>query len=384
MKEYSNKTIRVLQVAYDLTMGGVPSDIMYPARLLDKNDVTFDVLLTSNTEGFYDDEFRKYGTIFRIPVRRGRNKLIRAIQIFTEPIRIYFKAKSFLKSKQGYYDAIHCRNFPFNAPCIAAAHKAGIPIRIAHSHVSAPPYERPHTALYNKISQKIIKKHATICLGVTEGALKYMIGNGKGYVIKNPTVNLSKFDPQKYEYMDHRDIRLIMVGSIEERKNQMFGVSVLRELINSGREASMTIIGYPIFPETRYLEKVQAFVKDNSLEKQVTFLPKDSDVAKALAESDVMLIPSLQEGLPNVALEAQAMGVPCFVSTDVERICNCGLCEFIPLADGSRKWAEAIISLADRTGLRKTFIDMSSWDNMEVSKFHLRIWHGENPYENRT
>ena len=381
MNEQNNNKIRVLQVAYDLTMGGVPSDIMYPARLLDKNDVEFDVLLTSDTEGFYDEEFRKYGTIYRIPVKRGRNKLIRALQVFIEPIRIYYRVKAFLKSKQGYYDAIHCRNFPFNAPCVAAAHKANIPVRIAHSHVSAPSYERPHIALYNSISRKIIRKHATICLGVTEGALRYMIGEGKGYVIKNPTVNLSKFDPQKYEYTEHSDIRLIMVGSIEARKNQMFGVSVLKELLNMGKAAELTIIGYNIFPETGYLEKVQEYIKENKIERHVTFLPKDSDVAKALAESDVMLIPSLQEGLPNVALEAQAMGVPCFVSTDVERICDCGLCEFLSLANGSYKWAEAIISLSERTGLKKTFIDMSSWDNLEVSKFHLRIWRGENPYE---
>lgn len=381
MKEQENKKIRVLQVAYDLTMGGVPSDIMYPARLLDKNDVEFDVLLTSNTEGFYDEEFRKYGNIYRIPVKRGRNKLIRALQVFIEPVRIYYRTKAFLKSRKGYYDAVHCRNFPFNAPCISAAHKAGIPVRIAHSHVSAPSYERPHIAIYNSISRRTIKKHATICLGVTKGALKYMIGNGKGYVIKNPTVNLSKFDPNKYEYKEHSEIRIIMVGSIEARKNQMFGVNVLKELLNMGREAKLTIIGYNIFPETRYLEKVQAYIKESNICDNVIFLPKDSDVAKMLAESDIMLIPSLQEGLPNVALEAQAMGVPCFVSTDVERVCDCGLCEFLSLSDGGHKWAEEIVSLADRTGLKKKFIDMSSWDNMEVSKFHLRIWRGENPYE---
>lgn len=384
MEKKSGKKVRVLQVAYDLTMGGVPSDIMYPARLLDQNDVEFDVLLTSDVKGFYDEEFLKYGKIYRIPDKVGNNIFVRGLQVFTNPIRIYFKVKKFLKEKQGYYDCIHCRNFEYNAPCVAAAHKANIPIRIAHSHVSFPPQERFHKVLYHRISQRIIKKHATICLGVTEGALKYMIGNGKGYVIKNPTVNLSKFDPHKYEYQDHSDIRLIMVGSIEERKNQLFGANVLKELINMGKQANMTFIGYPIHPEDRYLEKVQEYIEDNNIEDRVTFLPKDSDVAKALAESDVMLIPSLQEGLPNVALEAQAMGVPCFVSTDVERICDCGLCDFLPLSEGGRKWAEAVVKYAEHSKLRKTFIDMSSWDNKEVSKFHLRIWRGENPYEQQT
>ncbi len=377
----SGKT-RVLQVAYDLTMGGVPADIMYPARILDKDEVEFDVLLTSDNVGFYDEEFRKYGNIYRIPIKLGRNKIARAIRVFTDPIYIYVKTKKFLKAKKGYYDAIHCRNFEFNAPCVAAAHKAGIPVRISHSHVNAPAKERPHIALYNYLSREIIKKHATMCLGVTQGALEYMIGkNGHGYVIKNPTVDLTKYDPTKYEYPEHKDIHLIMVGSIQPRKNQMFGAEVLNELVKAGQDAKMIFIGYPTRPESGYLESVQEFVKENNLDERVQFLPKDSNVAEALAKSDIMLLPSLQEGLPNTALEAQAMGVYCFVSTDVERICNCGLCEFISLADGSKKWAEAIIEYTKKTGLKKTFVDMNSWDNREVSRFHLRIWRGENPFE---
>lgn len=372
---------KVLQVAYDLTMGGVPADIMYPVRLLDKKDVQFDVLLTSSTVGFYDEEFSHYGSIYRIPVKRGRTKITRAIHVFTDAIKIYYESKKLLQNKLGEYDAIHCRNIIFNAPIIAAAHKAGIRVRIAHSHVNAPARELPHIALYNRISQHIIKKYATMCLGVTDGALRYMIGDGKGYVIKNPTVDLSKFDPSKYEYTDHTDIRLIMVGSIQPRKNQMFGVQVLNDLVKMGIEASMIIIGYPTNPASGYLESVQSFVKGNGLDSRVKFLPKDSDVAKALSETDIMLLPSLQEGLPNTALEAQAMGVYCFVSTDVERICDCGLCEFHALVDGSRKWAEAVANYAKRTELKKKFVDMTSWDNREVSKFHLRIWRGENPFE---
>ncbi len=377
-----NKAIRVLQVANDLTMGGVPKDIIYPARILDKNEVQFDVLLTSDTDGYFDEEFKTYGDLYRISAKRGKCKLTRAIRVFYNPIHIYFKTKAFLKQKQGYYDAIHCRNFDYNAPCIAAAHKAGIPVRISHSHVNSPGKTLPHIELYNKISQSVIKRHATMCLGVTEGALRYMIGKGQGYVIKNPTVELAKYNPNKYSYKDHDDIRLIMVGSIQPRKNQMFGVEILNELVKMGQEASLVIIGYPTHPESGYLESVQDYVKEKNLDKRVQFLPKDSNVADMLAKSDIMLLPSLQEGLPNTALEAQAMGVYCFVSTDVERICDCGLCSFISLADGSRKWAEAVVEYAKKTGLKKRFIDMSSWDNKEVSKFHLKIWRGYNPFIN--
>ena len=207
-----------------------------------------------------------------------------------------------------------------------------------------------------------------------------MIGNECGYVIKNPTVDLNKFNPHRFPDCKHDDIRLIMVGSIQHRKNQMFGVEVLNELIKMGKDARMTIIGYPTNPKSGYLESVQNYIKQNKIIDRVLFLPKDSDVAKSLSESDIMLIPSYQEGLPNTALEAQAMGVYCFVSSSVEPICDCGLCEFHDLTESSEKWAEAIIKYVNKSKLVKKLVDMSSWDNREVSRFHLRIWKGENPF----
>ena len=73
----------------------------------------------------------------------------------------------------------------------------------------------------------------------------------------------------------------------------------------------MVFIGYPTNPASGYLESVQNYLRNNGIDNMASFLPKDSDVAKALSEADVMLLPSLQEGLPNTALEAQTMGVYC-------------------------------------------------------------------------
>ena len=89
-----------------------------------------------------------------------------------------------------------------------------------------------------------------------------------------------------------------------------------------------------------------------------------------------MLIPSLQEGLPNVALEAQAMGVPCFVSTDVSNDCDCGICTFLPLDKGAKFWADEIIKYIDKNGYDKQYVDMSTWENKKVCEMYLEYWRG--------
>ena len=112
------------------------------------------------------------------------------------------------------------------------------------------------------------------------------------------------------------------------------------------------------------------------MDENVDFLPQDSNVAEELSKSTIMLIPSLQEGLPNVALEAQAMGVPCFVSTDVSEDCNCGICTFLPLDKGPEYWADMIICFVEKKGFGKQFVDMSSWDNKKVCETYLDYWRG--------
>ena len=93
-----------------------------------------------------------------------------------------------------------------------------------------------------------------------------------------------------------------------------------------------------------------------------------------LSQSDYMLIPSLREGLPNVALEAQAMGVPCFLADTITEATDCGLCTFLSLQIGPAAWSQEIMKYKRQHGTNKQFVDMSSWDQREVVKEYIQIW----------
>lgn len=372
---------RVLQIIADFKKGGVQADVMYPARILDKKDVCFDVLLFTEKVGYYENEFSEYGNIYRIPIKSRSNIITRNLALFPD---YFFVKKQMIKFFQTHerYDAVHLRCLLRNAPCISAAKKAGIQVRIAHCHANKPKgnayKDRIHVKLYLWLCAKVINKKATHRFGVTSNAVEYMFGSkDKGIVVKNPTVDLAKFDPKLYPEDNEQRIKLILVGSYSGRKNQRFAAEVLNELLKIKPDSYLTFIGYPRSDKEDYLPKLKEYVKESGMDNNVDFLPQDSNVAEALSKSTIMLIPSLQEGLPNVALEAQAMGVSCFVSTDVSVDCDCGICTFLPLSEGPKYWADRIIEYIEKNGYGKHYIDMSSWDNKEVSKMYLDYWRGK-------
>ncbi|MBQ2971205.1 MAG: glycosyltransferase [Ruminococcus sp.] len=375
----SKSPIRVLLIVPDFKKGGVQAEAMYPARLLSREDVVFDAIVPSDVVGYYEDEFKQYGQIYRIPIKRKSTKIQRFFSVFTNYFYVKKELKEFLKTHDKY-DAIHARHHIFAAPCVKVAKKAGIPVRIAHASIDRPvgKYKnRFHVALYLNYCAHIIRKNATHVFGVTTGAVEYMAGKDNGIVMKNPTIALDKFNPTLYPNKNTGDIiRLIMVGSFSSRKNQKFTIEVLRELCKSRPDSTLTLIGYPRSPQEPYINEMKQMIKDYHLEENVQFLPQDTDIPKAMSESTFLMMPSIQEGLPNVALEAQAMGLPCYISTDVSTECDCGLCRFLPLDKGASYWAQTLIKHIEENGFEKNYLDMSEWDNKKICEDYLEYYRG--------
>ena len=373
------KQIRVLQINKDLKKGGVQAEIMYPARILDSKRVHFDVMLLSDTLGFYEDEFSQYGNIYRIPLRKKASRIGRVCDVFMNYFVVKKEMIHFFKS-HAPYDAVHGHDMLTNAACMSAAKKCGIPVRIAYCAVNKPGknayQDRLYFKVYLKLCSFVLNRCCTHKFGVTQNAADYVFGKGKGKPIKNPTVDFQKFDPTKYPQAIDGNIHLLMVGSYSTRKNQKFGLEVFRELHGKQANATMSFIGYPRSEKETYFPELKQKVEEYGLEDSVLFLPQDADIPGEMAKATFLLIPSLQEGLPNVALEAQKMGLPCFVSTDVSDDCDCGLCTYLPLNAGSKYWSDKLIEYIYRHGFDKQYVDMSEWDNRKVCEDYMRIWGG--------
>lgn len=372
--------IRVLNIIADFKKGGIQAEVMYPARILDRNEINFDVMLLSDTVGYYEDEFKQYGEIYRIPLKRKNNKIARLLSIFTNYSFLKREMYRFFQ-EHPYYDAVHARHIILNAPCILAAKKAGIPVRIAHCAVDRPKgkfKDRRYVTWYLAYCARVLRRNATHCFGVTKSAVEYLCGAGNGIVMKNPTIALDRFDPERFAHIvPDQKIHLLMVGSYGERKNQRFAVDILKELSAAYADATLTFIGYPRTPTDPYLPNLKEYTNALGLADRVRFLPQDSDIPAEMAKATMLLVPSLQEGLPNVTLEAQAMGLPCFISDAVSDECDCGICSFHPLSIGPKGWADQIGEFVSKNGYGKHYVDMSQWDNYKICQDYLEYWRGK-------
>jgi len=77
-------------------------------------------------------------------------------------------------------------------------------------------------------------------------------------------------------------------------------------------------------------------------------VPATLKVGSQLAGMDVFVMPSRYEGLGIAAVEAQAMGLPCFLSSNVPEEANVsGRVQFISLDAGVRHWADRILKHAE-------------------------------------
>ncbi|MFZ4115526.1 MAG: glycosyltransferase family 4 protein [Chthoniobacterales bacterium] len=98
--------------------------------------------------------------------------------------------------------------------------------------------------------------------------------------------------------------RLLMVGRLSIQKNPLFAIQALALL----RDLSWTL---HIIGEGPLFSHVQEEVRKLGLKNKVAFLGwLDADeVRRAMERSDLLLIPSLSEGLPMVGVEALAQGL---------------------------------------------------------------------------
>lgn len=375
MKDSMTKKVRLLGIAFnDLGHGGIQTQFMDVTKRL-QDQISTDLIVWSDKPAYYDEEFRKYGRIFVCHHYEGSNPILRKLDYFTRYFRIKRDVYRIIK-ENGPYDAVHCHKFFECAPCLAAAKKAGVPIRIAHSHNTAmKPKHRTFVywikQLYNAVYRRIIRKNATAMIGCSQQAADYLFGPGYGHPVYN-AVDLNRFNPERYPEQKHHGLRLIHVGNFNEQKNQLFLVEIFAELVKLCPDSHLSMIGQ----DSLYCQEVRKKIESLGLNERISILPHDSDIPLELSRSDCFVFPSSFEGFGNVLIEAQAMGLTSFVSTEITKEADCGLLTFIPLEEGAKKWASVIASQYRETGFAKQYVDMSRFAPENNSAAFLNLYRG--------
>lgn len=136
------------------------------------------------------------------------------------------------------------------------------------------------------------------------------------------------------------EIALLMVGNLTKIKNQKFGIDLVESSLqySSCPDLKLYLVGMGCD-----FELLNSYVKQKHLENYVKFLGVRDDVHILLSAMDVMLLPSLAEGLPTVVIESQLNGLPCIISDCVTIECvMTSFTDRLSLSD-KKLWLDKII-----------------------------------------
>lgn len=365
---------RILLIAqHGLNKGGIQTVLMSIVRALSEKFV-FDIVIFSNDKRYYEDEFLSYGgNIYRIPHRTSSEGIRGRIQIYYRWIYEYFLIRKIIQCN-GPYIAIHCNNEFESCVALRAAQKENIPVRIAHAHVLRGRSTRMVRRIFDIFQQKTMLRYATDLVGCSDKACETLFSPFSSYKIIPNSYDDAKFDLNKYSLVEPDEMSLIQVGNFSSLKNQIFTLDVFSYIVQDYPQAILRLIGFDV---DGYKKRIEEKILQNELSNNVIIYPSDANIPSLMAKSMYFMLPSRTEAFGIVLLEAQAMGLRCFVSDVVPHISNVGGCIYHSIENDPRIWANSITEDYYRTkGLHQKY-NCSKFKNNEIAKKYVDIYCGK-------
>lgn len=189
----------------------------------------------------------------------------------------------------------------------------GVPVIVScrGSQVNVAPWNPERRALKDGLAEVFARAAAVHCVSdaIRDEAAQHGLDPARATVIR-PAVDLEQFPSVPTRRADG-PLELVIVGTVSWRKGIEDALLALRRLTDDGIDVRCSIVG----PEADGGATRHA-IGDLGLEevaRLVGQVPWD-EIRDHLARADVLVHPSLSEGLPNVVLEAMATGRPVVVT----------------------------------------------------------------------
>lgn len=171
-----------------------------------------------------------------------------------------------------------------------------------------------------------------------------VLKNGRD--IKEYSFDQNKRDKIREQYGIGKNIAIGHVGGFFEQKNHIFLVEIYRAIKEIEPNAKLFMIGDgPL--------KIE--IEKESSDLDIIFTGAIDRVADYLNAMDVMVLPSLFEGVPLVVLEWQINGLPCVLADTISRECAVtSNVKFLSLKTPVEQWAKKILENRENDRLSNT------------------------------
>lgn len=331
--------IRVLNVMTGgIHRDGITNTQLEYMRCIDKSDLQIDILDVGNGDESDKKQFEAYECkVIEMP-KRTKKPILYIIALYK-------------LVKRNNYHAIHVHGSS-SLLCIEllVAKKVGIPIRIAHARNTVSLHKK-----LDKLLRPLFYSSYTHALACGKAAGQFLFPNRKFIVFHNGK-DLKKFsfslemrNKKRAKFNFKNEIVLGFVGTLNHQKNPFFLVDILSAALQSDMKVKLLIIGDGVLRKDMEDYAIRKNVYD-----KIIFTGRISNVNEVIQATDIMLLPSLYEGLPNVVLEWQISGLPILLSDRITKECAVtDLLKYLPIDSGAKIWVSAIQSVDLKIDRRK-------------------------------
>lgn len=335
--------IKILMVTGSLRVGGLEKVALSCVQYSNHQKVQFDFLVFGNEVGGYEEAAKKLGCqIFRINAPSSGYKTF------------YKNVCEIIKNK-GPYDIVHSHTFLNSGIVLRAAYACGVPKRIAHSHsIKRKGQINIQKLIYNFAMKQLLSCYATDFCACSEAAGEYLFG-AKNLTRLKIIPNIVDYDRFLYSELNREDIRKELnisdkerivgfVGHLTPVKNPLFFVRLAEAF------KPMPNIRFLMVGDGPMYDKIIKAIVEKQLCEQIIMTGIRNDVHKVMSACDLLICPSLNEGLGIVLLEAQANGLYTIAekSAIVKEVTELNGCKLISGFEDLSLWKEAVLELIDK------------------------------------
>lgn len=339
-------------------IGGVESYLITILQHINKNKFDIDLLTKEDITGINKEKINgNYNKIYKIPsFKKHPLKTIRFLKVI---------------SKDNQYDVVH-----FNI-CVATTSVYALIIKLFSKNTKV--FIHSHNGSDNKkvrhyLFRPLLNRVADRKLSCSEVAANWMFGNSKEVIICNNFIDTDKFlFNEKYRNKLRTELNienkfvLGHVGRFSNQKNHKELVDIFNSVTQDNNDVILILIG-----TGELVDSIKEYVNKLNINNKVLFLGVKSNTNEYYQAMDLFILPSLFEGLPIVAIEAQTSGLKCLLADTIDSNSDIsGNVKFLPL-NNIKLWKEEIENIIKnkyiRKDMKKIIIDRGYDLQVEIKK----------------
>jgi glycosyltransferase involved in cell wall biosynthesis len=304
------KRTKITFVNSTMNTGGIEVFILNVLCTLDPSKFDVTVLVYSDEKFDLEEEVTSTGAkIVRITDPQKISK-IKHLQNLVSILRIIQP------------DVIHINTYFDSVYVLIAAKLAGVKKTINHSHTARALGESKVKKLQYVIARPLINRLSFKRLACSKEAGIALFGESSFILINNGIRTQDYIFDAKTRKRLRENLKLPNeakvighVGRLEKVKNHKFLISILKTLNSLDESYYLVLVG-----DGTQRASIQRLIAKYNLEDKVRLLGDRRDVRDLYNVFDVFVFPSIYEGLPLSLVEAQANGLTCLVSDNVDHM----------------------------------------------------------------